>query len=217
MGIAIGYGGKLNDPAERQDAVLWLHSKCAEWKWQCEDVTEEISGVLLRRGKKTKPTLIEEDLSGVWIQPPACERLAFTFDSKGKLKRVLEIPHVMMSPIPPDPNEKYFLEFPFWCKTTGHPDCHLIICGILRGLKDRYMRNLRVSDDAGYWRTGSLNRLLQEHRLMSSFLGAMTEGSLRAIMEAAGHPLPPGATVTTETPTMSMSPQKRKPREGPLN
>lgn len=51
-----------------------------------------------------------------------------------------------------------------WVKTTGRIEEHVLIVTLPRHLKERYIRDLEVSDEGGYWETMDLERLKQEHQ-----------------------------------------------------
>jgi len=51
-----------------------------------------------------------------------------------------------------------------WVKTTRRIEEHMLIVTLLRHLKERYIRDLEVSDEGGYWETMDLERLKQEHQ-----------------------------------------------------
>jgi hypothetical protein len=150
-----------------------------------EEETFRMGSLTLRFDSKN-PTMIEEPWRGIIAHPPGTESLSLTFDGKGRLCHFMEVPQRWVRGRLKD--EKHYLCFPLFTKTTGEPDQHIAICVLLKMLRDRYISNLKVNDETGYYKTGSLAKLRQGHAVMAGFIGAIKNNPafLKTVLKAAG-------------------------------
>jgi hypothetical protein len=62
------------------------------------------------------------------------------------------------------------------------PDTHVWVAGLLKYLKKRYISNLEVSDESGYWDTGNRRKLEDDMNLLNGKLqylsGAISSGRM---------------------------------------
>jgi len=217
MGIVIGYRGTLDDLTRVDGLIEDVRLFCKKVSWEFTEISDPISGVALAtaadfmgRPKKKAPveewpedetldmgslklrfnaknaTLLEETWRGIVAHPPGTESLALTFDGKGRLCHYMDIPqHWVKGPLR---DQKHYVCFPLFCKTTGEIEQHVAICVLLKMLGRRYMKNLKVSDSTGYFKSGSLTKLREGHALMGMFTRAIKESPtfLKTVFKAAG-------------------------------
>lgn len=202
MGISISYSGSLDDPARLNDLIAFAKKRASKYGWRAGDVCEEISGLLLvgrcdvpndssaenasAENADPPPVLLEEQLRGVTLYPPCTEPVNLVFNRAGQLSNYCEIPAQMLTS-PPAAGETYFMDFGHWTKVTGEVSVHIKLVTLLRELKDRYISNLEVHDETGYFETGDLVNLIEEHMLMGAFLNSLRDPAmLRLVMQEVG-------------------------------
>lgn len=204
MGIAISYKGKLDDPA-RLDAFLQdIKSQCAIFEWPCDEVRYPVSGVAWTHGHeeqvpqpdgsstvtvKMDPKLMESEIRGLNIHVPGTETFRLTFNSEGELKEYYEIPDQMLTEAHRG-GEPQYMESELWVKTTGQVESHVLIVILLKGIRKRYMSNLQVQDDTGFYDTMDFDQLRREHAVMGMFISTFSDPkNAAALLEAAGQPV----------------------------
>jgi hypothetical protein len=162
MGVTIHYRGTLNNTG----LLPQLHSELTDiarvMKWDCQEMDDDWAvepNARLESGR----IVGHLGLKGVLIQPHnASETLAFLFDRNG----VLHSPAGMALSC-----EGRALGDWVSVKTQfAPPDVHARIVGLLKYLKRRYISDLEVTDEGGYWETGNWEALIQK---MESINAAM--------------------------------------------
>ena len=153
-------------------------------KWPKEE-TVDMGSVKLRFDHKN-PTLIEETWRGIIVNPPDTESLVLAFDGKGRLCQYLPVSQTWV--IGPLKDQPHYMCFPLFCKTTGATEQHIAICVLLKMVRDKYIKDLKVNDDTGYFKSGNVKKLEEEHGYMAGFIGAMKQDPnfLKSVFKAAG-------------------------------
>lgn len=153
-------------------------------KWP-EEETFRRGGLTLRFNAEN-PTLIEETCHGVIAHPPGTDSLALTFDGQGRLCTFMDVPQSWVKG--PLKDQKHYLCFPLFCKTTGEPEQHIAICLLLRMLRDSYISNLKVDDETRYFKTGNLAKLREGHALIAGLIDGIKNNPafLKTVLKAAG-------------------------------
>ena len=158
MGITIYYKGTLNDltQLDRLKDELIDIAKTLKWDWDelDEDFTKPASAHLIVNGQSAK-IKGHLPLKGISLKlHPNCETFNLYFDKKGNLTSPLHFILIQEKRIDP---EKAYLSV----KTQfAPPEIHIAIIRLLRFLKKRYINDLKVFDDGGYWETSDLQGLL---------------------------------------------------------
>ena len=141
MGITIHYQGKLNRPdlADEFCEEVADIAGTMEWKY-----------TLINEGPDEKPF----PLKGVVISPhEKSEPLVFTFDPEGYLRNAF-----MMQFADQEPDLTWYNH----TKTQfAPPDVHIAIIKLLKYLHLKYLKNLKVLDEGGYWETEDATLLKQ--------------------------------------------------------
>ena len=153
-----------------------------EWP---EEETFKSGGLTLRFDSKN-PTLIEETLRGIIAHPPGTESLALTFDGQGRLCHFMDVPQRWVKG--PLRDQKHYLCYPLFCKTTGEPEQHIAICLLLRMMRNSYISDLKVDDETGYFKTGNLAKLREGHAFLAGLIGTIRNNPefLKIVLKAAG-------------------------------
>ncbi|MCP4135115.1 MAG: hypothetical protein GY754_29365 [bacterium] len=140
MGITIFYKGNLNDPDLIESICLDLENIAKELEWE-----------YLRSEKDYSNNTIH--LKGIILRPHKdCDSFCFSFTEKGKLlfAPMLEV----------DPENKNIEKYDTFVKTQFAPvEIHMAIIKILKFIKSKYMADLDVRDDGGYWESGDEEEL----------------------------------------------------------
>ncbi|MBI4910735.1 MAG: hypothetical protein HY820_44385 [Acidobacteria bacterium] len=167
-----------------------------------------------RVSRKYPPPLVEEVVRGVLVHAPGTETLRLVFNKKGRLCHHMELPVEVIIDALPD--TIHYMAMPGWVKTTGAVESHQKICELLHMLKEQFMSKLQVSDGTGYFKTGNLKKLRQEHGMMSGLIDFFSDPRmLNPVLRMAGLPevakdTKVATNVDIPAPPMT-KPRKRKP------
>ncbi len=139
MGVSIHYQGGLGAGASLPELVAELEDIALSMGWQAQRIELDaenpvFEGVILNPDDKT-------------------ESLPFLFDREGRLRCLVDL---VCGQFEPDPRCSFFVSV----KTQyGDLRTHLWIVGLLRYLKSKYLPDLEVNDEGGYWETGDVPEL----------------------------------------------------------
>lgn len=166
MRITVRYGGALSDPSNLTKLREDFQDIAATQGWPVELMDRE-SGGRYGGGRTLAPPLA---LTGLKIVVhPQTDPLWLTFDEAGVLTRL-----GFSAPLPGRPAAMFgaprlgFLHQSQASMQTsiGGSALHLTLVGLLDYLKSAYMRDLNVTDEAGYWQDRDIAalRLLMDGR-----------------------------------------------------
>lgn len=168
MGVTIHYRGRLDDPGRVEDLRRELADIGASigWTWRTLDDDWLIppNATLVHNGNVAtiKGHL---GLKGIDLIPPGkSEALSFLFDAQGHLRSVMDVILLGEGQITPDMA---------WMSVKTQflsPDAHVWIIGLLKYLKKRYITDLEVSDEGGFWETGDREALVAKMQLLNDKL-----------------------------------------------
>jgi len=159
MGITIHYRGKIDDIEKISKLVEDLEDFAIELGWESQRIDEDWSK------PNTAAVSIEGDLAritghaplkGIILSPHKyCEPLAFTFNPDGYLIGFMGMTLIAEGKSTPE-------ESVMGTKTQFAPiEVHITIIKLSQYIKKRYIPNLEVVDDGGYWETGDMTELKQ--------------------------------------------------------
>ena len=157
MGVTIYYRGTIDDKTmvgnladEMEDFALSLGWETQRWN---EDWTKP-NTARFSPGKRAMRILGHAPLQGITLYPhEQSESLWLTFDPNGALMDIVTMATVA---------EKERKVEVFWTstKTQFAPiEIHITIVKLLQYVKRRYISNLEVNDDGGYWESGDAYEL----------------------------------------------------------
>jgi len=187
MGITIHYRGRLNSPnmidplsEEVEDIARSLAWGLHRWE---EDLSKPNTARVLRR-KDHIEISGHVPLRGLTLFPHRhCEPVSLTFDRRGYLLDAFGMTLVSSGERKPGN---------IWLstKTQFSPlEIHITIVQLFHYLKKKYIGNLEVSDDGGYWESGNIQDLERRVDSINRSLDLL-ESALRA------HPLTPAEKET---------------------
>lgn len=132
---------------------------------------EDIAGSMKWKACRIERDAGNPEFRGVILQPDdATESLPFLFDRDGRLRTLADL---ICRQFVADPTYSYFVSV----KTQfGKLATHLWIVGLLRYLKSKYLPDLEVSDEGGYWETGDVLELERRREFLNAKIAELAEG-----------------------------------------
>ncbi len=155
MGITIYYQGKLNRP-DLADAFCEELPDIAEtMEWKYTLITDE---------PDSKPFPVK----GIIISPhEKSEPLVFTFDPEGFLRNAF-----MLQFLDEEPDLTWYNH----TKTQFAPiDVHIAIVKLLKYLQQKYIENLKVTDEGSYWETGDAGLLKKKMDFLNAKMDELAD------------------------------------------
>jgi hypothetical protein len=172
MGVTIHYRGRLDDLGRISALCHELTDIARTMKWPCNSLDDDWSkapDAKLTVGEKGAVIDGHLGLKGVSFRPhPGAEFLAIYFDSEGYLRSIMNMVELVEGQTAPD-EAWVFMKTQF-----ASPDTHVWVIGLLKYLKRKYISNLEVSDESGYWETGDREELERQMALINDKLNWMS-------------------------------------------
>jgi hypothetical protein len=156
MGVSLHYQGGLGAGASLPELFEELEDIARSMGWPVRRIALDaenpvFEGVILDPGDKT-------------------ESLAFLFDREGRLRNLVDL---VCGQFEPDPRCSYFVSV----KTQyGEIRTHLWIVGLLRYLKSKYLPDLEVNDEGGYWESGDAAELDRRREFLNEKMADLVAG-----------------------------------------
>jgi len=172
MGVTIHYRGKLDDLGRVDDLRLELADIAQSIGWKCQTLDDDWAippgaSMVHSGGRATIKGHL--GLKGIIVTPEGpSESLNFLFDAKGRLSSAMNVILEGEGRITQD-QAWNFVKTQFLS-----PDVHIWIIGLLKYIKRRYISNLEVSDEGGYWETGDRDALVAKINLLNEKMAWLT-------------------------------------------
>lgn len=167
MGISLHYRGTLTD--KRQSTALLNElediGKSMHWSTQVLDGHwDRKPNARIERSSTGFPAIVGDlGLKGIILHPhEACDPLYFCFSASGVLTSPLQVAISAADNYAVTPN---------WITVStqsGRPDLHAAIVRLLQYLQEKYLHDLEVEDESGYWASGDYQDILKEMRQQRS-------------------------------------------------
>ena len=160
MGITIHYKGKLKNPVLVYSLTDELKDISEIMKWDYsimdKDWDEPMTAELLHHENRVEITG-HLPLKGIRINfHPNCESLSILFDKDGYLQSVLGM---VLHNKEIKKSDSYYL----FVKTQfAPPEIHIAIIKLLKYLKNKFIPDLEVIDEGGYWETEDKELLIEK-------------------------------------------------------
>lgn len=159
MGLTLYYRGMLDDLSQTScfiDELIEIAEICG-WGNGCLDEDWSLppqARVVVLPGLSDYRIIGHLALKGLEILPhPSCGPVSFYFDSRGRL---WSVPGRALSLDQRERADQPFISV----RTQFAPaEIHVAIVRLLRYIKGRYVSNLEVRDEGGFWETGDLVEL----------------------------------------------------------
>ncbi len=157
MGITIHYRGKIDSITDvaHLSAEIKEYAEILEWdSRQWKENWHLPNSAALEKGSDGLALSGHVPIRGISLFPdPNCEPLFLTFCKNGMLASSMNM--VMMA-------DKDIDSESMWLSTKtqfASADIHMAIIKLLRFVKSKYISNLEVFDDGGYWESGDVEEL----------------------------------------------------------
>ncbi len=156
MGITIHYQGTLQDKSQINSFIEELTDIAKTMNWQTQVLDEDWSQpstAKLSSAKNGVEITGYLALKGILIHlHPDCEPLTLFFDAKGCLTSPFDC--ALGNDEKTKENSYIFVKTQF-----APPDIHITIIKLLKYLQKKYIPNLEVQDEGGYWDNEDKNEL----------------------------------------------------------
>jgi len=178
MGITLHFKGKLKS---KEDIISLIDdlidiAKIMDWEWDSldEDWTKPTTAKLEINDLQAE-IIGHLPLKGVNLKlHPHCESLTLYFDKEGNLNTPFSL--ILMNEGKLNPEDSYIS-----VKTQfAPPDIHISIVKLLEFLKNRYIPDLKVIDEGGYWVSRDKTLLIQKISFLNDKMN-MVEGILSSL------------------------------------
>ena len=180
MGITIHYKGKLKNPVLVYSLTDELKDISEIMKWDYsimdKDWDEPMTAELLHHENRVEITG-HLPLKGIRINlHPNCESLSILFDKDGYLQSVLGM---VLHNKEIKKSDSYYL----FVKTQfAPPEIHIAIIKLLKYLKNKFIPDLEVIDEGGYWETEDKELLIEKISFLNKKMD-MVEDIISSITE----------------------------------
>jgi hypothetical protein len=178
MGITLHFKGKLKNKEEinsLKDDLIDI-AEIMQWEWDSldEDWTKPTTAKLEINELQTE-IIGHLPLKGIELKlHPHCESLTLYFDKEGNLSTPFSL--IMMNEGKLNPEESYIS-----VKTQfAPPDIHISIVKLLEFLKNRYIPDLEVIDEGGYWNSRDKTLLIEKISFLTDKMD-IVEGMLLSL------------------------------------
>lgn len=185
MGVTIHYRGSLTDKKQIYPLIDELEDIAKSVKGKCVVIDEDWS---------IKPDArLEHDSAGrACIQGTCsikgvllnlhdrCESLNLCFNASGLITSPLDVAFSADNDYAVSPDNWMFVKTQF-----AGPKVHVAVVELLRYLKSKYIHDLEVDDETGYWDTGDFQAVEQQMNLINRGIDAISN-RLETIPVAGG-------------------------------
>ncbi len=158
MGVSIHYRGALTDKRAVSQFIEEVEDIARTMQWPYTVLDEDWAHPPTAEVESREGGAIflegHAGLKGISFEPhPRCESVSLFFNASGVITSPL---HVALSASEGYPAQAQWLSV----KTQfAGPDTHVAVVKLLRYLQGRYLHELEVSDEGGYWETGDYGQL----------------------------------------------------------
>lgn len=169
MGVSIHYRGRIDSAALLPSLREEIADIARSMGWPSTTLDDDWSispDANLATGGRIQGHL---GLKGIQITPhPDSEPLVLFFDRDGYIRSPVTMALILDGTLQPKTA---------WVSMKTQfaaPDTHVWVIGLLKYLKKRYISNLEVSDESGYWDTGDRRKLEKSMDLLDSKLNQLS-------------------------------------------
>ena len=182
MGISIQYRGSLDNKLAIYELIKEVAEIAKTLNWECEILDQEWKSIPTARFESTKDGGIQivgnTCLKGVQFIPHAkCEPIWLFFTMAGNMSTPF---HVALDA------EDLYPERKVWITSITHyagADIHISILNLFKHLKKKYISDLEVHDEGGYWETGDKSLLEFKIQKLDRLMAMSDEQLWKAVQE----------------------------------
>lgn len=168
MGVSVHYRGRLNSTGQLsalRNELRDIASRIGWRYWILDEDWNVPAEAILAHNEKTCEIKGHLGLKGIQLTPPGqSEPLCFFFDSEGNLRSPMNVVLIRDGTLAPEDA---------WISVKTQflsAQMHVLIVGLLKYVKGRYLSNLEVIDEGEYWETGDYRVLEEKMRLIQEKL-----------------------------------------------
>ncbi|MCB0572341.1 MAG: hypothetical protein KDC66_21385 [Phaeodactylibacter sp.] len=158
MGVSIHYRGTLTDKRAVFRFIEEVEDIARTMQWPYTLLDEDWSQAPTAELEKQAGGIISvgghAGLKGIsFIPHPRCESVTFFFNASGIITSPIQVALSAHEGYP-SAAQWQFVKTQF-----AGPDTHVVLVKLFRYLQGKYLHDLEVSDEGGYWETGDYGRL----------------------------------------------------------
>ncbi len=173
MGLSIHYRGTLTDKNQIYPLIDELEdiAKSMQWEYRLfdEDWSQRPDATLEKGEAGTLKIEGDARLKGVILNVHEdCESLSLCFDASGAITSLLNVALNAEEGYPSGPQ---------WLSVKTQfagPEVHVAVVKLLRYLKSKYLHDLEVNDESGYWETDDYGAVVENIDLINRGIAAIT-------------------------------------------
>jgi hypothetical protein len=183
LGITIHFKGIVTHINDIDNLVAEVRDICEIMKWPHREINEDWLTADKPEIRKDDGSLSIEDhlgIRGIGFDPHAdSESVQLYFDSFGNLTSPF-VRAMQLQSGTNGVNENWN-----WVKTQFAPiHTHVVIIKLLRHLKTKYIHNLEVLDEGGYWDSGDMDQLVSCRNTIFGAMKMLEEGLEKSSMKS---------------------------------
>jgi predicted DNA-binding protein YlxM (UPF0122 family) len=174
MGVCIHYKGTLTDKKQIRPFINELEdiARSVNWKYRLldEDWSKTPDAELIKNSAEELVIEGSTSLKGILLSlHEDSESLAFCFDAAGQMTTPVQV--ALRA-------ELAYLGNSSWVSVKTQfagPDVHVAMVRLLRYLKRKYLHDLEVRDDTGYWETGDYQAVVNNINRVNQAIDAVSD------------------------------------------
>ena len=182
MGITIQYKGQLTDTSRIYELIEEVAEISNTMDWDFDVLDQEWRRIPTAHFESSDEGGIRivgnTCLKGIQFIPhPKCEPIWLFFTSLGYLSTPF---HIALDA------EDLYPERKVWITSITHyagADTHISIINLFRHLKNKYLHDLEIHDEGGYWSSGNKNLLESRIKHLNEIMALTDEELMKLVQE----------------------------------
>ncbi len=182
MGITIQYKGKLTDTGRIYELIREIVEISDTMSWDYDILDQEWRRIPTAHFESTSEGGIRiignTCLKGIQFTPhPKCEPIWLFFTALGYLSTPF---HIALDA------EDLYPERKVWITSITHyagADTHIAVINLFKHLKSKYLHDLEVHDEGGYWESGNRDHLELRINRLNEIMSMSDEALLKMVQE----------------------------------
>lgn len=172
MGLSLHYKGSLTDKRQLNPLVEELEDIANSLQWKArvfDEPWDQKPDARLEQDSMGKNQIVGNlGLKGITLYPhPECEPIYFCFSASGVMTSPVQVALSAADGYPVTPT---------WISVKTQfagPNIHVAIIKLLRYLSGKYLHDLEVEDEGGYWATGDYEEMVRRMGFLQEGIEAL--------------------------------------------
>jgi hypothetical protein len=152
MGLSFHYNGSFNPNASLQDMIDEVADICNAQQWRYHVYNTRFPAIPFEED-------YDDEIYGISISPPGCEPVWLCFLSNGRMSSPM---HLKFWGKDADDGDRELLYMLATKTQYAGLQVHAFVINLLKYINGKYLQNLQVTDEGGYWETGDI-KILEEN------------------------------------------------------